>query len=329
MRFRDVAELVRAPAALTVPGDSLAGAAAAGYPYGARTAVTPLASACLYWAGMALNDYADRDLDAVERPERPIPSGRVKPAEALGLAAGLTAAGIGLAAVAGGRRALRVAVPLAAAVWTYDLLAKPTPAGPAAMGLARGLDVLLGAGGRLRAAALPAAAVTAHTVGVTVLSRGEVHGASPSSARFALGATTVAAVSAVAPVVAGWAGERRPRPRARSSPDARPNPGRRSPAQPAAVVTLGARGGDAGRPVRALAAAGFAGMYAATVGRAQLGAARRPDAQTVRSATGAGVRGVIPLQAALLARSGATALAGVVVGIGPAARALSKVVSPT
>jgi len=28
---------------------------------------------------MALNDYADRDLDAVERPERPIPSGRVSP----------------------------------------------------------------------------------------------------------------------------------------------------------------------------------------------------------------------------------------------------------
>ncbi|RIQ12958.1 UbiA family prenyltransferase, partial [Jiangella rhizosphaerae] len=100
MRLRDVAELVRAPAALTVPGDSLAGAAAAGFPYGARTAVTPLASACLYWAGMALNDYADRDLDRLERPERPIPSGRVKPGEALALAAGLTAAGVGLAALA-------------------------------------------------------------------------------------------------------------------------------------------------------------------------------------------------------------------------------------
>ncbi|WP_199701466.1 hypothetical protein [Jiangella rhizosphaerae] len=65
------------------------------------------------------------------------------------------------------------------------------------------------------------------------------------------------------------------------------------------------------------------------MGRAQLGAARQPDAGTVRSATGAGVRGVIPLQAALLARAGAVALAGAVVGIGPAVRALSKVVSPT
>ena len=39
---------------------------------------------CLYWAGMAANDWADRELDAVERPERPIPSGRVAPRHALG-----------------------------------------------------------------------------------------------------------------------------------------------------------------------------------------------------------------------------------------------------
>ena len=34
-------------------------------------------------AGMALNDYADREIDAVERPGRPIPSGRVTPEFAL------------------------------------------------------------------------------------------------------------------------------------------------------------------------------------------------------------------------------------------------------
>ncbi|SEF18654.1 SCO3242 family prenyltransferase [Jiangella alba] len=307
MRLRDVAELVRAPAALTVPGDSLAGAAAAGFPYGARTAVTPLASACLYWAGMALNDYADRDLDRVERPERPIPSGRVTPGEALGVATGLTAAGLGLAAVAGGRRALRVAVPLAAAVWTYDLVAKATPAGPLAMGAARGLDVLLGAGGRERAAALPALAVATHTVGVTVLSRGEVHGASPSSARVALGATATAAALSAWPGSHGmpsWVGS--------------------------GVRARNERGGRGRHPVggrpTALAAAG---AYLATVGKAQLDAARTPDAATVRSATGAGVRGVIPLQSALLAKTGAVALAAAVVGIGPAVRALSKVVSPT
>jgi hypothetical protein len=339
MRFRDVVELVRAPAALTVPGDSLAGAAAAGFPYGARTAVTPLASACLYWAGMALNDYADRDLDKLERPERPIPSGRVTPSQALGLAAGLTAAGVGLAAVAGGRRALRVAVPLAAAVWAYDLLAKPTAAGPVVMGAARGLDVLLGAGGRERSAALPALAVATHTIGVTVLSRGEVHGGSPSSGRFAVGATAVASLAAALPPPAlrraakispsgqdpssRWSSavgnDRRPPTRVRALQSL-----------PTAELQRGSRRRlPAGLPARGLAAAGFAGVYAATVGRAQLGAAQHPDAATVRSATGAGVRGVIPLQSALLARAGAVALAGAVVGIGPAVRALSKVVSPT
>jgi 4-hydroxybenzoate polyprenyltransferase len=126
---RSVVELVRAPAALSVPGDSLAGAAAAGWPFQRRSALPAAAAVCLYWAGMALNDYADRDLDRVERPERPIPSGRVSPGFALGLAAGLSLAGIGLAA-ATGRSALRVAAPLAATVWLYDLAATGPPCLP-------------------------------------------------------------------------------------------------------------------------------------------------------------------------------------------------------
>src|SRR4051812_12590239 len=160
---RAIVELVRAPAALTVRGDVVAGAAAAGWPFSTATPALAASSACLYWAGMALNDYADRDVDAVERPGRPIPSGRVTPRFAVGLAAGLPAAGIGLAGLAGGRRALGVAVPLAATVWAYDLVLKGTPAGPAAMAAARGLDVLMGAGvgaGRTRRAA-PAATLVA------------------------------------------------------------------------------------------------------------------------------------------------------------------------
>ncbi|NUO97208.1 MAG: UbiA family prenyltransferase, partial [Nonomuraea sp.] len=155
MTLRDLIELVRAPAALSVPGDVIAGAAAGGA-LGRRTAGLACTSVCLYWAGMAANDWADRQLDAVERPERPIPSGRVPAGAALGIAVGLTVAGLALAGLAGGRRALAVAVPLAAAVWAYDVAAKDTPAGPPAMALCRGLDVLMGAtpGSRL-AAALP------------------------------------------------------------------------------------------------------------------------------------------------------------------------------
>ena len=50
------------------------------------------ASACLDLAGMALNDYFDRDIDALERPERPIPSGEIAPYFALGLGVALLGA---------------------------------------------------------------------------------------------------------------------------------------------------------------------------------------------------------------------------------------------
>jgi 4-hydroxybenzoate polyprenyltransferase len=183
-----VIELVRAPAALSVPGDALAGAAAAGWPFGRRSVALSASAVCLYWAGMALNDYGDRELDRVERPERPIPSGRVSPGFALGLATGLTAAGVGIAGLVGGRAALRVALALAATVWAYDLVLKSTPVGPVAMAAARTLDVLLGAGGA-RAALPGALTVGAHTLGVTVLSRGEVHGADARVPRAVLAGT--------------------------------------------------------------------------------------------------------------------------------------------
>jgi 4-hydroxybenzoate polyprenyltransferase len=175
--LQDYAELVRAPAGLSVPGDVVAGAAAAGA-LGARTPALAGASVLLYWGGMAANDWADRHLDATERPERPIPSGRIAPGRAFAVAAGLTAAGVAVAGLAGGRRALTVAVPLAAAVWAYDLKAKNTAAGPAVMAACRGLDVLLGATGGRPAKAVPAAlVVAAHTYTVTALSRREVSGA--------------------------------------------------------------------------------------------------------------------------------------------------------
>jgi UbiA prenyltransferase family len=291
---RAVAELVRAPAALTVPGDALAGAAAAGWPFGAATPVLALSSTLLYWAGMALNDYADRDLDAVERPERPIPSGRVRPGFALGLSAGLTAAAIGAAGLAGGRRALGVAVPLAATVWAYDLVLKATPAGPAAMAAARSLDVLLGAGtGRLREAMAPAVMVGAHTLAVTALSRREVTGGGP-----VLPATSLATTSAVAVAAAAW-------------PVARRGHGR------------------AARLLRHVAGTGLLGSYVSTAGRAQLAAVADPGADRIRRAVGAGILGLIPLQASLTARAGALPTAAAVAAGYPLARRLSRKVSPT
>ncbi|MEU8525771.1 MULTISPECIES: SCO3242 family prenyltransferase [Streptomyces] len=195
---RALLELVRAPAALTVLGDTLAGSAATGRPVTvARTARLTIASTCLYWAGMALNDYADREVDAEERPGRPLPSGRISPRAALATAAALTGAGL-TAAAAEGRDALAVAVPLAATVWAYDLALKNTPYGPAAMAAARGLDVLMGAGARrARHALAPAALLAGHTYAVTTVSRKETLGAGASLPAGALAATgTVGLVAA-------------------------------------------------------------------------------------------------------------------------------------
>ncbi|TDV41448.1 SCO3242 family prenyltransferase [Actinophytocola oryzae] len=189
-------QLVRAPAALTVLGDTVAGAAAAGRPLRGRRLLLPLSSVSFYWAGMALNDWADRELDAVERPERPIPSGRVSPGQALAVAGGLTAAGLGLARAAGGRGTLGVALPLALAVWAYDTVLKNTAAGPAAMAACRAFDVLMGADGNTRQALPSAIAVGGHTLGVTALSRGEVHGATTATANAVLAGTGITALAA-------------------------------------------------------------------------------------------------------------------------------------
>ena len=280
-RIADLAELVRLPAALTVPGDSLAGATAAGRPLGRRGLLMPVASVSLYWAGMALNDYADRDLDRIERPERPIPSDRVRPGQAFALATALTATGLGAAAVAGGRRGLGTATVLAGVVWSYDLVLKDTVVGPVAMAAARGLDVLLGAAGAattVAPAVFPAAVMAVHTAGVTVLSRGEVHGTRPDVARGVTAGTLLTAAAA-----AGAVRLRRP--------SAAPGSGgtRRVPAALSAAVS-------AALPVA------LSGLFAWNVGRAQAAAIAAPDAGTVRRATGAGIRGMIPLQAALAAR---------------------------
>ena len=286
----DVAALVRLPAVLTVPGDGWLGAAAAGVPLGPRSPLLAGASACLYLSGMALNDWADREVDARERPARPIPSGRVTPGFALSLAAGLSVGGLVLAGLAGGRRALAVAVPLAGAVWSYDLAVKGTPAGPLGMAACRSLDVLLGAtgaGGPLRRAVPAAAVVGAHTAVVTTVSRREAQGAGPGLARGALVATTA---------VTGAA----------------------------AALACGRLRGGRTRGLRLVAAGGLLGLYAGTIARAGGRAMAEPSPARLQELVGAGVLALMPLEAGLLAASGPAPAAAVVAGAWPVARRLAR-----
>lgn len=285
---RDLAELVRLPAALTVPGDVWSGHAGLGTPVSGAGAL-PVGSVLLYWSGMALNDWADRDVDAVERPERVIPSGRITPPAALAVATGLGLAGVAVTGWAGGRRALRVSVPLAVLVATYDVVAKDTVAGPVVMASTRGLDVLLGASAEPAAALGPAVAAVAHTAGVTGLSRGEVHGTGRAAVLGALAGTATAAVL---------------------------------------VGTAALRTRDLRRHHRGAALA-LTTAYALGVGRAQARTLSAPDAATVRAATGAGIGGITLLQAAWLAARGRVGTAAVVAGAAPLLRRLARTVSPT
>ncbi|WP_327707816.1 UbiA family prenyltransferase [Streptomyces sp. NBC_00464] len=288
------AELLRVSALFTVPGDALAGAAAVGRRPGRSTALAACASLCLYEAGMALNDWADRDEDAVDRPHRPIPSGRITPRAALAAAGALTAAGLALAARAG-RPAFTVATGLAATVWAYDLRLKHTPAGPAAMAAARGLDLLLGATATrtapapraTRAALTAAALLSTHTYAVTTVSRHETQGGSTTAPLAALAA------------VAGIGG---------------------------AVVREGPA--SRGAPARILLTA-LTGAYLRTAVRPLAHAALNPSPPLTQRAVGSGIRSMIPLQAALAARAGATGTGLALMGLVPLARALSRKVSPT
>ncbi|MFE5950186.1 SCO3242 family prenyltransferase [Streptomyces massasporeus] len=322
VRGRAWAELLRLPALFSVPGDALAGTAATGASPNTRTLLAIASSLCLYEAGMALNDWADRDVDAVERPHRPLPSGRIRPAAALTAACALTGAGLALAAGAG-RPALAVAAPLAATVWAYDLGLKHTPAGPVAMGTARGLDLLLGAAatsGSTRPALPSAALLGTHTLAVTTVSRQEAQGGSPVPPLAAL-ATTALLTRLVTRHPAGLPGGRR------QSVVHGPTRGRRQAAfhGPAGPRAIRLPAQDSG----ALLTTALGAAYAAATARPYFHATLNPSPPLTQRAVGAGIRATIPLQAALTARSRGTATALLIAALAPLGARFAKKVSVT
>lgn len=109
-----------------------------------------IASAGLYLGGMVLNDVFDAELDARERPERPIPSGQIRKRSAavlggLLLVIGVCSAWAAAAVSETSMNAVIVAIVLAATVVLYDSVLKNTVAAPLGMGVCRSLNILLGA----------------------------------------------------------------------------------------------------------------------------------------------------------------------------------------
>lgn len=158
-------------------------------------------SACLYTAGMVLNDVFDVEIDRKERPFRPLPSGQIGLKTAAVFGFGLLLAGIILGATAGLAsltedavaipcRSGAIALLIAVCVLLYNGFLKKTPLGPLGMGLCRFFNVLLGFSAAQIASGpswlmsyepvqvLAAAGIGLYIVGVTWFARGEA-GRSP------------------------------------------------------------------------------------------------------------------------------------------------------
>lgn len=118
MRLLPILRLLRVGTLFSPAADVVAGAAVAGLPWSPEVVRAALASLLLYAAGMVWNDIADRRLDAVQRPERPLPSGAVGMPFAVGLGVALLAGGLLLTPC------LLHHAAIAALVLVYDFLGK-------------------------------------------------------------------------------------------------------------------------------------------------------------------------------------------------------------
>ena len=199
--LRAYLELLRLPNLFTAAADVLAGyltvTAGRGTFDAERLTWLLVSTVCLYAGGVVLNDYFDEPIDRVERPERPLPSGRVTRSAARRLAVGLYIMG-GLAAATVGPLSLALALAIALSASVYDAIGKRTALGPLNMGFCRFLNLLLGVSAapdlllnRLTFALL----LMVHVTGVTVLSRGEVWGGQRATTLAMFGALGTVALS--------------------------------------------------------------------------------------------------------------------------------------
>lgn len=137
-RLLALGRLLRLSLAPSAAADIAAGLllVAGAIPSPARTLSVMLASLCVYHGGMALNDWADREEDARGGRPRPIPTGALSPAVALGLASLLLGLGP-LLALAVAPRAGLVLLGVAALAVLYDLAGRGAWRGPLLLALCR------------------------------------------------------------------------------------------------------------------------------------------------------------------------------------------------
>jgi heme O synthase-like polyprenyltransferase len=181
-KWRTYLRLGRVSNLPTVWSNTLAGIVLAGaQPTEVLFVWLALAMSLLYVGGMFLNDAFDQEIDARERPERPIPSGLVSSSEVYGVGFGLLAGGVVIAWRVGGLRALGAAVGLAFAIVLYDAWHKKNVLSPALMGSCRVLVYITAAyavtsetaAPALRPLLVGAAALFAYLMGLTYVAKQE------------------------------------------------------------------------------------------------------------------------------------------------------------
>ena len=138
--------------------------------------VVLVAASLMYVGGMFLNDAFDAEIDARERPERPIPSGRVSRRAVYAMGFGQLGLGVLLLMTVALKAAL-VGVLLAGAIVLYDAWHKGNVLSPVVMGLCR---VLVYAVAGFAAVSNPdpalfwgAVALLAYLIGLTYVAKQE------------------------------------------------------------------------------------------------------------------------------------------------------------
>ena len=134
-------------------------------------------SVLLYAGGVVLNDVFDAKLDAIERPERAIPSGLILKKNAAIFGTSSLVIGIILAFSAHMISGI-IACILAFSIVLYDAVSKNYDfLGPLNMGICRGLNLILGITvfGTIKFPALAIIPII-YIFAITLISRGEVHG---------------------------------------------------------------------------------------------------------------------------------------------------------
>jgi 4-hydroxybenzoate polyprenyltransferase len=145
--YRSWLELIRLPAVFSAPADVL-GALAFAHTLsievdGSTASILIVVALLLYMSGMIANDIFDLAVDTVERPARPLPSGRITVSAAWCVTLVMQCLGVGLA-YALSTLTGHCAVVLCALTYLYNGVTKTQRLGPLVMGLCRGANVCLG-----------------------------------------------------------------------------------------------------------------------------------------------------------------------------------------